>query len=217
MSLLLENISLKLAAFTLRVEAKLSAPITGLSGPSGAGKTTLLEIIAGIRQADTATISLHDRILTDTKKSLHIPPARRRVAYVPQDLALFPHLDAMANLHYGYRHNQPQSILPERVVDVLELKPLLGRSIHQLSGGEQQRIALGRALLAHPQLLLLDEPLSNLDDRLRERILPYIKAIHSEFQVPMIYVTHSQMELKFLCDEILEIDAGKWVVRDQCA
>lgn len=208
MSLRLEGLSLKLAAFTLRVDADLSAPITGLFGPSGSGKTTLLEIIAGLRRPDAGRITLHGRTLTAKETGLHIPPAQRGVGYVPQDLALFPHLNAHENLHYGFRARISDNTLPGRVIEVLELSDLLSRPIHRLSGGEQQRVALGRALLASPKVLLLDEPLSNLDDALKARILPYFKVIHAEFHIPMVYVTHSRMELTALSAEVLNLQQG---------
>lgn len=208
MSLRLENLTLKLAAFTLQVNADLTAPITGLFGPSGSGKTTLLEIIAGLRRPDAGQVILHGRTLTDTQTGLHIPPAQRGVGYVPQDLALFPHLNANENLHYGFRARVSDSTLPGRVIETLALSDLLSRPIHRLSGGEQQRIALGRALLASPKVLLLDEPMSNLDDALKARIIPYFKAIHAEFNIPMVYVTHSRMELTALSAEVLCLHQG---------
>jgi molybdate transport system ATP-binding protein len=207
MSLILKDIRLDLPEFTLSVDAELTAPITGLFGPSGAGKTTLLEIIAGLRRPRQGQVILHGRPLTDIQGRLHVPPAQRQVGYVPQDLALFPHLNAAANLLYGYRANG--AVIPERVIEVLELPPLLHSPVQHLSGGEQQRVALGRALLANPRLLLLDEPLSSLDDRLKERILPYFRAVQAEFGVPILYVTHSQAELAALCDEVLDMERGR--------
>lgn len=210
MSLQVENIVLRLADFTLSVSADLTAPITGLFGPSGSGKTTLLEIIAGLRKPHCGRIVLHGEPLTDIPQRIHLPPAKRRVGYVPQDLALFPHLNAGENLRYGFRKHTIDAPLPDRVIELLELPALLSRPIHQLSGGEKQRIALGRALLAGPKILLLDEPLSSLDERLKERILPYFKAIHEEFKVPLIYVTHSRQELGALCDEVLTLHQGRF-------
>ena len=207
MSLVLENLVLPLADFTLRVDVKLTAAVTGLSGPSGAGKTSLLELIAGLRKPQNGRITLDDLVLTDVGSKCFLAPEKRGVGYVPQDLALFPHLDALANLRYGLRHDE--NGLLGKVVDVLELTALTKRSISSLSGGEKQRVALGRALLASPKILLLDEPLSNLDDRLKEKILPYLHRIRREFAVPMIYVTHSQAELSGLCDEILGIEQGE--------
>lgn len=207
MSLVVEKIVLPLAEFTLEVDVKLNAPVTGLTGPSGAGKTTLLEIIAGLRRPQQGSIRLDGTELTDVAAGHFLAPERRRVGYVPQDLALFPHLDVRANLCYGLRRDEGE--LLEKAIEVLELATLLKRSITALSGGEKQRVALGRALLAGPRILLLDEPLSNLDDRLKEKILPYLHRIRREFAVPMIYVSHSLAELAGLCDEVLVMREGK--------
>ena len=212
MSLVLENVSLKLPEFTLEISREISASVTGLFGPSGAGKTSLLEIIAGLRKPTSGRLVLHERVLTDSAKRLQLPPEKRGVGYVPQDLALFPHLNARQNLFFGHRVDSV--VQPEKVIAVLELEPLLKRDISQLSGGEKQRIALGRALLASPKLLLMDEPLSSLDQRLKERILPYLKAIRIEFTVPMIYVSHSREEIALLCDEVLEMANGRIAVSD---
>ncbi len=209
MSLVVEKLVLPLAEFTLEIDMKLSAPVTGLTGPSGAGKTTLLELIAGLRRPQQGSIRLDREMLTDAASGDFLAPEKRRVGYVPQDLALFPHLDVRANLCYGLRHKEGG--LLEKVIEVLELPALVMRSITGLSGGEKQRVALGRALLAGPQILLLDEPLSNLDDRLKEKILPYLHRIRREFAVPMIYVSHSKAELGGLCDEILVMREGRIV------
>jgi len=206
-SLVLENIVLPLADFTLAVNVKLNAAVTGLTGPSGAGKTTLLELIAGLRRPDQGCIRLDGEELTNTASRRFLAPEKRRVGYVPQDLALFPHLDVRANLCYGLRRDEGG--LLEKVIEVLELPTLVKRSIAGLSGGEKQRVALGRALLAGPRILLLDEPLSNLDDRLKEKILPYLHRIRREFAVPMIYVSHSKAELGGLCDEVLVMREGR--------
>ncbi len=209
MSLQLRQIEHRLPDFMLAVDVEISAPITGLYGPSGAGKTTFLEIVAGLRRPQRGSVVLHGRSLTDTAQRIHVPIEHRRVGYVPQDLALFPHLNAEQNLHYGFKGHDHELASPQRVIEVLELATLLPRPVHRLSGGEQQRVALGRALLAQPQILLLDEPLSSLDDRLKERILPYFKAIQIEFRVPILYVTHSRMELAAICDAVIQMDRGK--------
>ena len=208
MSLQLRQITHRLPEFTLEVDLEIAAPITGLYGPSGAGKTTFLEIIAGLRRPEGGAVILHGRTLTDTAERVHVAIEHRRVGYVPQDLALFPHLNAEQNLHYGFKGHEGESTSPQRVIDVLELAPLLTRPIHRLSGGEQQRVAVGRALLAQPQILLLDEPLSNLDDRLKERILPYFKVVQTEFRVPILYVTHSRIELTAICDAVIQMERG---------
>lgn len=208
MNLVLEKIGLRLSGIAIRADRAFAAPVTGLTGPSGSGKTTLLEIVAGLRRPDAGRVILNGVTLTDVAGRVRVPPAERRVGYVPQDLALFPHLTAGGNLFFGRPAPGRQRIPAERVVEVMELGGLLDRPVRQLSGGERQRVALGRALLTSPDLLLLDEPLSSLDDRLKERILPYIRAIRSGFGVPVIYVTHSRAELDALCDEVCRMDDG---------
>lgn len=207
MSLVLDNVSLPLADFQLEVDVELGATVTGLFGPSGSGKTSLLEVVAGLRRPATGRVKLHGRLLEDAAARLHVPPEKRQVGYVPQDLALFPHLNARANLHFGHAPDSP--ISTDKVVEILELTPLLDRRVHHLSGGEKQRVALGRALLASPAILLLDEPLSSLDQRLRQRVLPYLQAVRAEFSIPMIYVSHARDEIAMLCDEVLEIAGGR--------
>jgi molybdate transport system ATP-binding protein len=209
MSLILENLVLPLAEFELRVNLTLKAEVTGLTGPSGAGKTSLLEIIAGLRRPQQGRVTLEGVPLTNAASREFLPPEKRRVGYVPQDLALFPHLNVLSNLRYGLRRAESDPGLLEKVIEVLELPTLTRRSVTRLSGGEKQRVAIGRALLAGPKILLLDEPLTNLDDRLKEKILPYLHRIRHEFRVPMIYVTHSKTELGELCDEVLTMHEGQ--------
>lgn len=209
LKLQLENVSLPLAEFTLGANLTLTAPVTGIRGPSGAGKTSLIEIIAGLRRPASGRIVLNDHVLCDTTARLHLAPEHRRVGYVPQDLALFPHLSTRANLYYGHRPHGSTTGHADHIIDLLEIRPLLTRRVHHLSGGEKQRVALGRALLASPQILLLDEPLSSLDDRLKEKILPYLLSIREDLHLPMIYVTHSQRELQTICDEVLSVEDGR--------
>jgi molybdate transport system ATP-binding protein len=211
MNLRFQGVSLPLAEFTFEVDTTFTAHVTGISGPSGSGKTTLLELIAGLRRPATGSIKLDDMVLADAGRRIHLLPEQRRIGYVPQDLALFPHLSVRKNLFFGYRpglqpHVPPQS---ERVIGLLELQPLLDRRIHAISGGERQRVAIGRALLAGPRLLLLDEPLSNLDARLKNRILPHLQTIRQEFATPILYVSHLQEELAILCDETRTMERGR--------
>jgi molybdate transport system ATP-binding protein len=210
MKLLLHKIELPLAAFTLRLDQTVEARVLGLCGPSGAGKTSLLDLIAGLRRARSAFIQIDDRLLTDTARGVHVPVRARAIGYVPQDLALFPHLPVRQNLLYGCPPKPPAGspFGYDHVIEVLELSPLVGRSVRELSGGEQQRVALGRALLSAPKLLLLDEPLANLDDELRNRILHYLVRVRDEFPVPMVYVTHHSGELQRLCDTVIRIRQG---------
>ncbi len=221
MKLSLRNLRLPLDRLTLELDAELSAPITGIFGPSGAGKTSLLDAIAGLRRPASAHITLGDHALTDTEAGLHILPEHRHIGYVPQDLALFPHLTVNENVRYGLRAARgtpssnsaslpPTSLFTqEHVVDVLEISNLLPRGVNQLSGGEKQRVALARALVTAPRLLLLDEPLSSLDARLKARVLPFLKRIRDEFHVPMLYVSHDAAEVRELCNEVICLEDGK--------
>lgn len=215
MNLLLQNISLPLADFTLEIDVCLEQQVTGIFGPSGAGKTSLLDLIAGLRRPASARIVLNGRVLTDTKTGTIMPARRREIGYVPQDLALFPHLSVRQNLLYGHCNVREMSPLfaLEHIVEVLQIESLLGRGTSGLSGGERQRVALARALLTSPRLLLLDEPLSSLDEDLKGKIIPYLRRVRDEFQLPMLYVTHDEQEVLALCDEVLEIRRGRMTGR----
>lgn len=211
MSLLLKNISLPLAPFTLEVNVEMQGRVTALFGPSGSGKTSLLNLVAGLHRAKSAFIQLDDRVLVDTEKGIFVPTRQRGIGYVPQDLALFPHLSVRQNLLYGHKSgreaNEPFSF--EHIVDALEIGELVQRGVAELSGGEKQRVALARALLASPKLLLLDEPLASLDAKLKLRILPYLARVRDHFKIPMLYVTHDRFETLALADEMVVLVNGK--------
>jgi molybdate transport system ATP-binding protein len=215
MNLLLKNISLPLADFVLQIDVELAGQVTAIFGPSGAGKTSLLDLIAGLRRPERAFIQLDQRVLTDTARGLALPPRARQIGYVPQDLALFPHLPVRKNLLYGCTAPAPRDGLfsYERVAAVLEIGPLAARGATELSGGEKQRVALARALLTSPKLLLLDEPLAGLDAALKARIIPYLARVRDEFQVPMLYVSHDRQEIQALCDEVVELERGQVLPR----
>jgi len=210
-SLLLKNISLPLAPFTLEVDVEMHGRITAIFGPSGAGKTSLLDLVAGLRHARSAFVQLNDQVLTDVAQGVFVPANQRRIGYVPQDLALFPHLSVRQNLLYGHKSGGNTSPLFgfERIVELLEIQRLVQRGISQLSGGEKQRVALARALLTSPHLLLLDEPLASLDMQLKTKILPYLTRIRDEFHVPMLYVTHDRFETLSLADEMVVLVNGQ--------
>src|SRR5208282_1126132 len=142
MSLVLKNISLLLAPFTLEVEVEIHGRITVIFGPSGSGKTSLLDLVAGLRRAKSAFIQLDGEVLTDTAKGIMVPARRRGIGYVPQDLALFPHLSVRQNLLFGHRPDHNPKFKFEQIVELLEIGPLVPRGVTQLSGGEQQRVAL---------------------------------------------------------------------------
>ncbi|HEY3863249.1 MAG TPA: ATP-binding cassette domain-containing protein [Verrucomicrobiae bacterium] len=211
MKLLLKNISLPLSDFVLEADLELTRQVTAIVGPSGAGKTSLLDLIAGLRQARGALIQLDDRVLTDTARHVAVPPRSRRIGYVPQDLALFPHLTVKKNLLYGCAGEEaPRSLFGYgHVTEVLEIGPLASRGVASLSGGEKQRVALARALLASPKLLLLDEPLASLDAALKARIIPYLIRVRDEFKLPMLYVSHDRREVEALCGETVELERGR--------
>jgi molybdate transport system ATP-binding protein len=219
MYLLLKKISLALADFTVDVDLELHSQVTAVFGPSGAGKTSLLDLIAGLRHPQSAFIQLHDRVLTDTANRVEVPTRLREIGYVPQDLALFPHLSVRQNLLYGYNMRVETNHLFsfEHVTQVLEIQSLASRSVTELSGGEKQRVALARALLTSPRLLLLDEPLASLDMNLKARIVPYLARIRDEFRLPMLYITHDPDEVRALCDEVLVINRGCIINRSRAA
>ncbi len=215
MSLRLQNIRLPLAGFTLEIDATFDQPIAGIFGPSGAGKTSLLDLIAGLRRPTAGRVQLDEKILFETATSLNLPPRLRRVGYVPQDLALFPHLNVRSNLVYGCQQFVADNGLFAlgHVVEVMEIAPLLERDVTTLSGGEQQRVAFARAILSAPRLLLLDEPMSSLDSRLKTRLIPFLQRIRDEFRIPLIYVTHDAGELTALCDEVVVLETGRLIER----
>ena len=211
MKLLLKNISLPLAEFTLEVDLELQSQVTAIFGPSGAGKTSLLDLIAGLRRPQSAFIELDDRTLTDTARRIAVPPRLRRIGYVPQDLALFPHLSVRQNICYGHDPDRETDRLfgLDHVAEVLEIHSLFQRGVVGLSGGEKQRVALARAVLTSPSLLLLDEPLASLDLGLKTKIIPYLARIRDEFRLPILYITHDREEVLALCDEVLVMKEGR--------
>ena len=197
--------------FSLQVMQDFSAPISGVLGASGSGKSTLLALIAGLLKPQQGSIRLSGKTLCDTSARLWTPPHQRHIGLVFQDGQLLPHLSVRNNLLYGYQNIAPQQrrFTLESVVELLEIGALLERKPAQLSGGEKQRLALGRAILYSPELLLLDEPLSALDERLKQQILPFFLRIYDECKIPMIYVTHAMSELNFLTSQRFVVQDGK--------
>ena len=211
MTLALQGVLLRAGEFTLAFAAEFTARVTGLFGASGSGKTTLVEIIAGLRRPDGGRICLDETVLTDVATGVFLPPERRRIGYVPQDGALFPHLNVDGNLRFGERRaaTAGSAFSRDRVCTVLGIGGQLSRRVTDLSGGERQRVALARALVSAPRLLLLDEPLAGLDAARKETILPYLQRIRDEFALPMVYVSHAAQEMIALCDEMAVLSDGR--------
>jgi molybdate transport system ATP-binding protein len=201
------DIELAQGTFVLAARVQLDARAAALFGPSGAGKTTILDAIAGLRTPRRGSIMIDGRVLFSSDRRVNLPPHHRRVGYVPQDVALFPHMNVRRNLLYG-RHPGVSPDL-DRVVGMLEVAALLDRRVTDLSGGERQRVALGRALMSGPSLLLLDEPLAAVDVPLRRRILPYLQRVRDELVVPIIYVSHDREEVDALADVVVMVDGGQ--------
>ena len=197
--------------FRLQVEGRLSDPVTGVIGPSGSGKTTLLHLLAGLLPEAKGRVVFEDEVLFDSERGINVPAHRRRFGLVFQDSRLFPHLSVADNLSYGER------ILPVRkrrftkkeIVELLELESLLDRRPARLSGGQAQRVAVGRALLASPRMLLLDEPLASLDWRLKQQIMPFLRRVRDVTRIPMLYVSHDSREILDLTDRIVVLEKGQ--------
>jgi molybdate transport system ATP-binding protein len=214
------DVSLTQGTFRCDVHERFEARAIALVGPSGAGKTTLLEIIAGLRRPATGRIAIADHVLLDTTAGIDVAPRHRRIGYVPQDLALFPHLDVRSNMLFGAARGRTNAgaaasstdgarLAPDRVIDLLELRPLLDRPIAGLSGGERQRVALARALMSGPDLLLLDEPLAALHAALRDRILEDLRHVRDDLRKPLMYVSHDPDEVRAIADWVIVLDAGR--------
>lgn len=199
-------------AFRLDVKFSSTAQVTALSGPSGSGKTTILNAIAGLIRPERARIAVAGRVLTDVANNRFVPRHKRRMGYVFQDARLFPHMSVLANLTYGRRLAGASTPI-EPVVELLGLGALLQRMPRHLSGGEAQRVAIGRALLADPALLLLDEPLSSIDEARRADILPFLRKLPENAEVPILYVSHSTDEIAQLAGSVVCLEAGRVVAQ----
>jgi molybdate transport system ATP-binding protein len=205
------DVEQQLGNFLLQVRFRAEAPVVGVFGRSGAGKSSLINAIAGVTTPRRGHVRVNGDTLFDSAQRIDVAAASRRVGYVFQDSLLFPHLSVNANLMYGHRLRAKDAhfIAPGHVIDVLGLAALLQRRPDTLSGGEKQRVAIGRALLAQPRILLLDEPLASLDVPRRTEILEYIERLRDEFDIPIIYVSHSVPEITRLADTVAVISDGR--------
>lgn len=196
--------------FRLEVDLKMpSKGITAVLGPSGSGKTTLLRAIAGLDHHPGGFLQLDDRVWQN--ETQFVPTHERALGYVFQEASLFAHLTVKGNLDYGVRR-VPQAerrVSLEQAIELLDIRRLLRRSPETLSGGERQRVAIARALAVSPRLLLMDEPLSNLDQERKQEVLPYIESLHASLEIPVVYVSHSQDEVARLANELVLLDTGR--------
>lgn len=198
--------------FTLDVAFEAPSGVTALFGRSGVGKTSVVHAVAGLLRPDRGRIALNGEALFDSAAGRFVPPHRRRIGYVFQDGRLFPHLSVRGNLTYGRRFGgDPGGAGFDGIVWLLGLEALLDRRPGRLSGGEAQRVAIGRALLAGPRLLLMDEPLSSLDEPRRAEILPYLERLRDETRVPILYVSHTLAEVARLATTVVALRQGRVV------
>ena len=202
------DVSRRLGDATVRLSLRAAAGLTALFGPSGAGKTSVLNMVAGLLRPDAGRIAVADAVLFDDAASIDLPPERRHAGYVFQEGRLFPHQRVRANLRYGERLADPARrwIGFDEVVAFLGIERLLERWPRTLSGGEAQRVAIGRALLAAPRFLLMDEPLSSLDAARREEIITVIERVRDELKLPILYVSHDRAEVERLATTIVALE-----------
>lgn len=203
--------SLTLDHFELEAELEAINEILVLVGPSGSGKTTILKCLAGLKTPAQGFIAINDRTVYSSANTINLPSKERRVGYVFQEYALFPHMSVRKNILYGVsknkRHEKPQAA--EEMMDLLGILHLRDRNPQHISGGEKQRVALARALLTEPEIMLLDEPLSALDQAIRNGLQQELKKIQRHWKIPFVLVTHDPAEAEVLGDQIIRIDRGK--------
>ncbi|KPA20622.1 Sulfate/thiosulfate import ATP-binding protein CysA [Shimia sp. SK013] len=197
--------------FALNIDFEAPDGLTALFGASGSGKTTVVNAVAGLSRPDEAKISVGARVLSDTQSRVWVPPHRREIGYIFQEGRLFPHMSVRKNLLYGraLARDRSDEITLDRVVEMLGLGDLLVRRSAYLSGGEKQRVAIGRALLARPNMILADEPLAALDEARKAEIMPYFELLRDEFSVPILYVSHSIAEVARLATTVVALEKGK--------
>jgi molybdate transport system ATP-binding protein len=201
------RVSLGIGDARIEIDIAAKGAVLGVTGPSGAGKTSLLNCVAGLLRPERGRIAVAGKVLFDSDTGIDLPPEQRRAGYLFQDNRLFPHLKVADNLAYGERLARPETRWMSRpeAVDLLGIGHLLDRYPATLSGGETRRVALGRALLAAPRFLLLDEPLAHLDAARGEEIMRMIERVRDDLRIPMLYVSHVESEVTRLADEVVSL------------
>ncbi|WP_330960088.1 molybdenum ABC transporter ATP-binding protein ModC [Photobacterium sp. 53610] len=203
------NFEKQLGQLRLDVDVRLpETGITALFGRSGAGKTSFINIVSGLTPPDHGTLKLESRVLCDTRQGIHLPPEHRNIGYVFQDARLFPHYRVRGNLRYGCQGKSNDALFDE-VIHLLDIAHLLNRFPSALSGGEKQRVAIGRALLSQPDMLLMDEPLASLDLPRKQELMPYLESLAKSVKIPVLYVSHSLDEILRLADHMVVLEQGK--------
>ena len=207
------NIRKAYQGFTLDCAGQFDRGITAVFGPSGSGKTTLLDCLSGMISPDEGGIEVGGAVVFSSSAGVSVPSEKRRLGYVFQQGALFPHMSVRANVEYGYKltSHSERKFEPDDLADLLTITHLMERRVENLSGGERQRVALARALASSPRLLLMDEPLASLDAAHRASILAYLKSISEQLGVPMVFVSHSLSEVLALAPKMYALDSGKMV------
>ncbi len=208
MSVLNADIQLSKPGFTLDIQCELNEQVTGIFGPSGAGKTSLLRLISGLETADKGHISIQDKYVYHYSKKINLSPEKRKIGYVFQEGRLFPHLNVVQNLKYGLKQKVELKLF-EEITNMLKITELFDKRISQISGGQAQRVAIGRALLSSPDLLILDEPFSALDKNLRQHIISFLKPLIQTYKIPMLVVSHDLPDLLTLTNQLLIIQNGR--------
>ncbi|MCG6190357.1 molybdenum ABC transporter ATP-binding protein [Maribellus maritimus] len=203
------DIKLQRNGFLFDVEAEIENGITGVYGPSGHGKTSLLNSIAGLVQPDSGFIYINGNTVFNSEQKINLPTRDRKIGYVFQDVRLFPHLSVIRNLKFGINKKSSERINFEELTDILNIKSLLQKKPSECSGGEKQRIAIGRALLSGAQILIMDEPFSAVDVNLRNNIIPFLNTINKRFNIPMLIVSHDLPDLLSLTNHLLLLKDGK--------
>jgi molybdate transport system ATP-binding protein len=203
----------KLGTFSCDVEFNLSGRQVGIFGASGSGKSTLMLLLAGLVKPDRGRISLGGATLFDSSAGINVKPEKRRIGVVFQHAHLFSHMSVRRNLLYGWRRTpvHDRHLQPEAIIEVLNLGHLLDRGVNMLSGGERQRVALARTVLTCPRLILMDEPLTGLDEELKFQIIPYLIKFFSTFDIPLLFISHSLLEMRLMTEQVLVVENGQLV------